>query len=108
MTTSLQDKLQRMRESKFIEEFKKSLTGFECLSVLQTSDFAPSLAQAITDANKMDTPRQSEIACSEKQENIFSWVERMFVDSGVGTKRFYLSTPFSFFRWLDCKVVSNE
>lgn len=56
----------------------------------------------------MDTPRQGEIACSEKQANIFAWVERMFMDSGVGIERFYLSTPFSFFRWLDCKVVSSE
>lgn len=108
MTTPLQYELQWMRESKLVEEFKKSLTGFDFFSFLQTSDFASSLAQAITDANKMETPRQGEIACSEKQENIFAWVERMFVDSGVGTERFYLSTAFSFFRWLDCKVVSSE
>lgn len=108
MSVSLQEKLQRMKESKAMEEYKKSLISFKCLSVVEASEFAPSLGNAIASAHKSDTRRQGKIACTKDQADIFAWVERMFVDSRIGVERFYLSTPFRFFPWLDCRVVQDE
>lgn len=108
MTVSLQDKLQRMKESKLIAEFKNILTCFECLSAVEASEFAPSLNQLIAHANRTDAPRLGKIACTEEQADIFSWVGRMFVASGIGVERFYLSTPYRFFPWLDCRVIRPE
>ncbi|WEF31944.1 hypothetical protein [Pseudoduganella chitinolytica] len=98
MTVSLQDKLQRMKESQLIAEFQNILTGLECLSVVEASEFASSLNQLIAHANRTDTPRLGKIACAEEQADIFSWVERMFVASGIGVERFYLSAPYRFGR----------
>lgn len=123
MTNLLQEKLQRQKESKFVEEFKKNLTAFECFATMDESDFPQSLHQVIEAASKIDTPRQSRIA-QEKEHLIsfpgsnvrymesvvgdtFSWVERMFIESGIRTERFYLSTPFRFFPWIDCKIADS-
>lgn len=108
MTISLHEKLQKMKESKLIEEFKQILNGFEFLSIADARDFPPSLSQAIVDANKTETPRQGKIACTEKEAAILAWVEQMFLYSGIGVGRFYLSTPFRFFPWIDCRVISQE
>jgi hypothetical protein len=105
LNSSLKEKLQRMKESKQIEEFMKSLTAFDCLAGVEVSQFPHSLSQAIAAASKTHTPRQSKIACTEQRADIFAWVERMFIESGVSADRFYLSTPFRFFPWLDCRVI---
>ena len=97
-----------MKESKLIDEFKKSLYAFECFSFVEASEFAHTLDQAIAFSAKTNTTRQSKIACSEKQAKIFSWVQSMFMDSGIGVDRFYLSTPFRFFPWLDCRVIKSD
>lgn len=108
MTVSLQDKLQRMKESKSIEEYKKVLTSFRCLSIVEATEFPPTLSDAIARANKSDTPRQGRISCTEDQAEIFAWIKKMFLASAVGVERFYLSTPFRFFPWLDCEVASRD
>lgn len=108
MTVLLQDKLQRMKESRFFEEYVKRLTGFRCFSIVEALEFPPSLSDAIARANKSDTLRQGKIACTEDRADIFSWVEKMFIDSAVGVERFYLSTPFRFFPWLDCSVANDN
>ena len=124
MTISLQDKLQKLKESKRIEEFKQSLNAFECYAVVEASEFPLTLDQVMQIATKIDTPRQSRVAQDQKSliafpgdgerylesvaGDVFAWIERMFVESGMGVERFYLSTPFRFFPWIDCKVVSAE
>lgn len=120
MIDSLQDKLRKLKESKQLHAFKKSLTAFECYAFEETSEFPKTLNQAMQMATKIDTPRQSRI--TQKQNSLitfpsdekryldsvvgdfFSWTERMFIESGIGVERFYLSTPFIFFPWVDCKV----
>lgn len=123
MTGSLQDKLQKLKESKHLDAFKKSLTAFECYDAVDASEFPLTLNQAMRIAAKIDAQRQSRVAQEQKSliafpgdgerylesivGDVFAWTERMFVDSGVGAERFYLSTPFRFFPWIDCKVVNT-
>ena len=121
MIDSLQDKLQRQQESKHIGAFKARLAAFECYAVVEATEFPSTLTQAVRTASEIDTPRQSRVArergyliafpgddmryLESVVGDVAAWAERMFVQSGVSVERFYLSTPFRSFPWIDCKVV---
>lgn len=108
MNTSLQDKLDRMKEERIIDAFKDRLSSFECGAYFDTTEFPQTLATEIQRANKIDTPRASKMLCSEGRDKVFSWVEEMFKAAGVNKREFYLLTPFRFYPWLQCKALHDE
>jgi len=105
MSSLLQEKLQRMSETKRLDGYKASLAAFELGAVVATDEFPPALRSVRARAGRMDRPSQGILPHAAGGTRALAWTREMFLASGIGTEQFYLATPFMYFPWIECKPI---
>lgn len=121
MNGSIQDKLRQAQEKRQLDAFRNRLDCLECGEFLPAEAFPASLAQAMETSLRVATARRSRLfphpetlrrfagAFADDGESVTGawrdWFDRMCLGAEIGTERFYLSTPFEYFPWLECRVA---